>query len=141
MECLPGSKLSTVTSPALITPPLLLLSSLSTGGPGVLWQDQCWGRTVGSYKRSIFLTFFALYKSQPLNILTVPIREDINRKKTFSFGHCPNHLNPPTPLTPIRATWSSFFSSVFQSQIQDLKVSLELSILYMLYNICNLKNS
>ena len=23
------------------------------------------------------------------------IREDINEKKTFSFGHCPNHLNPP----------------------------------------------
>ena len=23
------------------------------------------------------------------------VREDINRKKTFSFGHCPNHLNPP----------------------------------------------
>ena len=23
------------------------------------------------------------------------IREDIKRKKTFSFGHCPNHLNPP----------------------------------------------
>ena len=22
-------------------------------------------------------------------------REDINRKKTFSFEHCPNHLNPP----------------------------------------------
>ena len=26
-----------------------------------------------------------------------PIREDINRKKTFSFGHCPKHLNPPPP--------------------------------------------
>ena len=36
------------------------------------------------------------------------LREDINRKKTFSFGHCPKHLNPP-PLTPIRATWSFFF--------------------------------
>ena len=23
------------------------------------------------------------------------IREDIGTKKTFSFGHCPNHLNPP----------------------------------------------
>ena len=30
------------------------------------------------------------------------------QKKTFSFGHCPNHLNP---LTPIRATWSSFSTS------------------------------
>ena len=34
------------------------------------------------------------------------IREDINEKKTFSFGHCPNHL---TPVPPIRATWSPFF--------------------------------
>ena len=23
------------------------------------------------------------------------LREDLNRKKTFSFGHCPNHLTPP----------------------------------------------
>ena len=23
------------------------------------------------------------------------LREDIKEKKTFSFGHCPNHLNPP----------------------------------------------
>ena len=30
------------------------------------------------------------------------------KKKTFSFGHCPKYLTPP-PLTPIRATWSSFF--------------------------------
>ena len=44
------------------------------------------------------------------------IREGLNgKKKTFSFGHCPNHLNPA--LTPIRATWS-FFSDV---KIQDLK--------------------
>ena len=35
------------------------------------------------------------------------VREDINSKKKFSFGHCPNPLTPP-PLTPIRATWSSF---------------------------------
>ena len=47
-------------------------------------------------------------------------REDINRKKTFSFEHCPNHLTPP-PLTPIRATWSSFFgsrNSRFESQFR-----------------------
>ena len=25
------------------------------------------------------------------------LREDINRKKTFSLGHCPNHLSPPWP--------------------------------------------
>ena len=46
------------------------------------------------------------------------VREDINTKKTFSLGHCPNHLNPPL-LTPIRATWS-FFSDV---KIEDLKVT------------------
>ena len=28
---------------------------------------------------------------------TPEVREDINGKKTFSFGHCPNHLNPPPP--------------------------------------------
>ena len=39
-------------------------------------------------------------------ILKHRTREDINRKKMFSFGHCPNNLNPP--LTPIRATWSFF---------------------------------
>ena len=36
------------------------------------------------------------------------LREGVNWKKTFSFGHCPNHLTPP-PMTPIRATWSFFF--------------------------------
>ena len=47
-------------------------------------------------------------------------REDLNWKKTFSFGHCPNYLNPP-PMTPIRATWSSFFgsrNSRFESQFR-----------------------
>ena len=47
-------------------------------------------------------------KDDLCNILWFVVREDINEKKTFSFGHCPNHLNPP-PLTPIRATWSFFF--------------------------------
>ena len=28
-------------------------------------------------------------------IIIIIIREDIRRKKTFSFGHCPNHLTPP----------------------------------------------
>ena len=47
-----------------------------------------------------------------LGLVHSQLREDINSKKTFSFGHCPNHLNrPPLALTPIRATWSSFFTS------------------------------
>ena len=48
------------------------------------------------------------------------IREGVNWKKTFSFGHCPNYLNPP-PMTPIQATWSSFFgsrNSRFESQFR-----------------------
>ena len=36
------------------------------------------------------------------------IREDINRKKTFSFGHCPNHLNPP-PHPPNSGNLVLFF--------------------------------
>ena len=51
----------------------------------------------------------AMWYDSTINSI-VSFREDINGKKTFSFGHCPNHLTPP-PLTPIRATWS-FFSDV-----------------------------
>ena len=42
------------------------------------------------------------------------------KKKTLSFGHCPNHLKPP-PLTPIRATWSSFFTSKTTFCVYDRK--------------------
>ena len=67
------------------------------------------------------------------------IREGVNGKKTFSFGHCPNHLNPPP--SPQFGQLGPLFSEV---KIQDLKVSLELRILFVLYiilYICNLKNS
>ena len=50
----------------------------------------------------------------------VTVREGVNWKKTFSFGHCPNYLTPP-PMTPIWATWSSFFGSRnwrFESQFR-----------------------
>ena len=69
----------------------------------------------------------------------VKVREGVNGKKTFSFGHCPNHLNPPP--SPQFGQLGPLFSEV---KIQDLKVSLELKLLYILYNIlyiCNLKNS
>ena len=39
--------------------------------------------------------------------LSFVVREGVNEKKTFSFGHCPNYLNPP-PHPPIRAPWSFF---------------------------------
>ena len=67
------------------------------------------------------------------------IREGVNGKKTFSFGLCPN--SPPPPPWPQFGQIGPLFSEV---KIQDLKVSLELWILYILYNIlyiCNLKNS
>ena len=51
-----------------------------------------------------------------------PLGKTSIKKKTFSFGHCPNYLNPPPlPMTPIRATWSSFFgsrNSRFESQFR-----------------------
>ena len=48
-----------------------------------------------------------------------PLGKRSIEKKTFSFGHCPNYLTPP--MTPIRATWSSFFgsrNSRFESQFR-----------------------
>ena len=41
------------------------------------------------------------------------------QEKTFSFGHCPNHLTPPPD--PIRATWSSFFTSKTTFCVYDWK--------------------
>ena len=48
------------------------------------------------------------------------IREDINRKVSFSFGLCPNYLNRPPPLTPILATLSSFLDA-FILHLKDQK--------------------
>ena len=39
----------------------------------------------------------------------VSIREDINSKRTFSFGHCPNHLNTPPPPPPNSGNLVLFF--------------------------------
>ena len=62
---------------------------------------------------------------------SLALREGLNGKKNFSFGHCPNHLTLPPPW-PQFGQLGPFFSEV---KIQDLKVSLELRILYVLYNI------
>ena len=48
------------------------------------------------------------------------IREDINRKVSFSFGLCPNYQNRPPPLTPILATLSSFLDA-FILHLKDQK--------------------
>ena len=47
-----------------------------------------------------------------LNI-TFFLREDISRKKTFSFGHCPNHLNPPL------WSWYEFLFSPLAKSLQS----------------------
>ena len=49
-------------------------------------------------------------------IFSVEIREDIRRKKTFSFGHCPNYL--PTPPWLQFGQLGPLFSDV---KIQNLK--------------------
>ena len=63
------------------------------------------------------------------------------KKKNVFFRALPESPKPPPPhLTPIRQL-GPFFSEV---KIQDLKVSLELTIIYILYDIlyiCNLKKS
>ena len=53
-----------------------------------------------------------------ISFLIFYFREDIKEKKTFSFGHCPNHLTPPPP-DPNSGNWV-LFSDV---KIQDLKVT------------------
>ena len=45
------------------------------------------------------------------------VKEGVNEKKTFSLPELPN----PPPMTPIWATWSSFFgsrNSTFESQFR-----------------------
>ena len=57
-------------------------------------------------------------------------------KKNVFFPALPESPKNPPPLTQIRANWS-FFLDV---KIQDLKVSLELRILYILYDILYISN-
>ena len=47
------------------------------------------------------------------------IREDINRKKTFSFGHYPNHVTPPPD--PNSSNLVLFFTSKTTSCAYDQK--------------------
>ena len=39
----------------------------------------------------VIISTTLIYSSSTLSV----VREGLNGKKTFSFGHCPNHLNPP----------------------------------------------
>ena len=68
------------------------------------------------------------------------IREGRNGKKNVFFRALPESPKSPPPW-PQFGQLGPLFSEV---EIQDLKVGLELKILYILYNIlyiCNLKNS
>ena len=64
------------------------------------------------------------------SITTVLAKGRGQLKKTFSFGHCPNYLTPPP--WPQFGQLGPLFSEV---EIQDLKVSLELRILYIYFII------
>ena len=69
------------------------------------------------------------------------LREEINWKKKNIFFRALPELPRPLPQWPQFGQLGPLFSEI---EIQDLKVSLELRILYVLYNIlyiCNLKNS
>ena len=68
------------------------------------------------------------------------IREDLNWKKNVFFRALPELPKPPPPWPQFGQLGPLFL----EVEIQDLKVSLELRILYVLYiilYICNLKNS
>ena len=43
-----------------------------------------------------------------------PLREGVNEKKTFSFGHCPNHLTPPPPDPNLGNLVLFFWTSKFK---------------------------
>ena len=78
---------------------------------------------------SSYETFHTSEKHNPIKISS--IQGTVSREKMLSFGFCPNYL----ALPPIWTT-STIFSDV---EIQDLKVSLGLKILYIyimyIYNI------
>ena len=93
------------------------------------------------YLPSLRMTVWSSAKmiSVRLTILSC-VREGVNWKKNVFFRALPKLPNPPPPW-PQFGQIGPLFSEV---EIQDLNVSLELKILYILYDIlyiCNLKNS
>ena len=81
-----------------------------------------------------FLTRFLcpIKSSKPINL-----REDINRKKTFSFGHCPNHLTPPWPQFGQLGPFFGRQNSRFESHLRTKSANVGRGGRY----INNLKNS
>ena len=62
-------------------------------------QRGCLRPSYGRAKYTLILKKNAetLFKAVHCITISFNIREDINRKKTFSLGHCPNHLTTPPP--------------------------------------------
>ena len=93
-------------------------------------------RIFGDYSQDLNLSLSLLTKFQSCRLLstTIHIREDINEKNIF-FRALPESPNPPP--WPEFGQLGPLFSEV---EIQDLKISLELRILYILYNILHISN-
>ena len=79
-------------------------------GGGFRWFGQC-------PKESVFFALMSYLKwinskqikTWWLSLIDI-LREGLNGKKTFSFGHCPNHLNPP-PWPQFRQLGPLFWTS------------------------------
>ena len=68
------------------------------GGQKGPWQVLCIIKSsFRIWKCIMHVTIFAPHHTTFSWILEDLLRENIKRKKTFSFGHCPNHLTPPWP--------------------------------------------
>ena len=77
---------------------------------------------INAIMSTFYSAFCAISCSMRSITAALSIREGVNwKKKTFSFGHCPNYLTPPP--WPQFGQLGPLFSEV---EIQDLKVSLEL---------------
>ena len=88
-------------SPALLNLSRIVMSTQSDKG---VWRLYTWSRVLNTY---------CIEK-------TLRLREGINEEKNVFFRALPELPKPP-PMTPIRATWSSFFgsrNSRFESQFR-----------------------
>ena len=88
-------------SPALLNLSRIVMSTQSDKG---VWRLYTWSRVLNTY-----------YIEK-----TLRLREGINEEKNVFFRALPELPKPP-PMTPIRATWSSFFgsrNSRFESQFR-----------------------
>ena len=74
-------------------------------------------------------SFGTFPKIHPIWKRGASLREDIDRKRMFTIGHCPNHLTPPTP---IRTTSSSCRTSKTTFCAYDGKIPMMIMIIAMI---------